>query len=210
MEFKKRLKALRILHGYTQEQLAEKLSLSKANISKYESGIIEPNLKTLELLSKTFHCTVTYLLDLEGECDYEYPLKPVKERILDMMRENDLSKEDFAKIAGVKPVIVDYWLNGELPICDSQLIKIYDYFTEMYPKTKKYPLYYLFEPNDDCYSEQEKKLVFSYRNTPEMQQSVDKLLGIDTPQGINIGEDIAETVKKTQQSADIKCNSRSE
>ena len=43
-----------------------------------------------------------------------------------------------------------------------------------------------------------------------MQPAIDKLLGIDTPQGINIGEDIAETVKKTQQSADIKCNSRSE
>lgn len=195
MEFKDRLRALRILNGYTQEQLAKKLSLSKANISKYESGIIEPNLKTLELLSKTFKCTVDYLLDIEKQqCDYSFPIKPIRERIVDIMHENNLTKNDFAKITEVKPYIVDYWLNGDLPIGEEQQLKIYDYFKG------KYSLNFLFQPNGfDDFTEQEKEVIASYRNTPEMQSSVNKLLGIDTIATKNIGEDIAETVSKTQE-----------
>ena len=59
-------------------------------------------------------------------------------------------------------------------------------------------------------SENEKAFINAYRNKPEMQPAVDKLLGIDMPSGINIAEDIAETVKKTQQATNIKCNSHSE
>lgn len=64
--------------------------------------------------------------------------------------------------------------------------------------------------SNELFTEREKKFIIAYRNKPEMQPAVDKLLGIDAPSGINIAEDIAETVKKTQQAADIKCNSRSE
>lgn len=180
-EFNVKLKALRMLNGYTQEELAKELSLSKANISKYESGAIEPNLKTLELLSKAFHCSVGYLLGLEEQSTYVSPFKPVKQRIIDMMNENNITKEEFAKIAGVKPEIVDYWLDGKLPLGDAQQIRIYDYFMKAYPKTKNYPLNYLYEPITDDFSEKEKSFITAYRNKPEMQPAVDKLLGIDTP-----------------------------
>lgn len=72
------------------------------------------------------------------------------------------------------------------------------------------PVPFDISPNTFILSDREKELILAYRGKAEMQPAIDKLLGIDTPQGINIGEDIAETVKKTQQSADIKCNSRSE
>lgn len=176
MEFKDRLRALRIINGYTQEQLAKKLSLSKANISKYESGIIEPNLETLRLLSKIFRCTVDYLLDLEKQqCDFSFPIKPVRDRIIDIMHENNLTKEEFAKITEVKPYIVDYWLNGDLPIGEEQQFKIYDYFKG------KYPIYFLFQPNgSDNFTEHEREVMASYRNKPEMQPAINKILGIET------------------------------
>lgn len=63
--------------------------------------------------------------------------------------------------------------------------------------------------SDEIFTEHEKNFVIAYRNKPEMQAAVDRLLGIDAPQGINIGADIAETVKKTQRSADIKSVSHS-
>lgn len=58
-------------------------------------------------------------------------------------------------------------------------------------------------------SEHEKRLISAYRDKPEMQPAVDKLLGIDSAPAKNIGEDIAETVIKTQNALNTRCNSNS-
>ena len=57
------IKKLRILNNLTQLELADKLNLSKANISKYESNQIEPNTETLIALSSLFNVSVDYLLE---------------------------------------------------------------------------------------------------------------------------------------------------
>lgn len=62
MTFGKRLRQLRNEFNLTQTQLAEKISLSKANVSKYEADSVEPNLQTLRLLSKFFSVSIDYLL----------------------------------------------------------------------------------------------------------------------------------------------------
>ena len=59
------------------------------------------------------------------------------------------------------------------------------------------------------FSEHEKKLISAYREKPEMQPAVDRLLAIDSAPAKNIGEDIAETVIKTQIALHTKCNSNS-
>ena len=56
-------------------------------------------------------------------------------------------------------------------------------------------------------SEHEKRLISAYRDKPEMQPAVDKLLGIDSAPAKNIGEDIAETVINTQNALNTRCNS---
>lgn len=58
-------------------------------------------------------------------------------------------------------------------------------------------------------SEHEKRLISAYRDKPEMQPAVDKLLGIDSAPAKNIGEDIAETVINTQNALNTRCNSHS-
>ena len=58
-------------------------------------------------------------------------------------------------------------------------------------------------------SEHEKNLISAYRDKPEVQLSIDRLLGIETAPSKNIGEDIAETVMKTQKALHTKCNSNS-
>ncbi|MDF2505516.1 helix-turn-helix transcriptional regulator [Clostridium sp.] len=62
MTFGQKLKQLRMESNLTQSELAEKLNLSKANISKYESNDIEPNLQTLTAISKLFNISIDYLL----------------------------------------------------------------------------------------------------------------------------------------------------
>lgn len=67
MTFGARLKELRKMAGLTQSDLASKLSLSKANISKYESEEIQPSLQTLVKLSDIFETSTDYLL---GNTDF--------------------------------------------------------------------------------------------------------------------------------------------
>ncbi len=62
MTFGERLRQLRKEFDLTQTELADKISLSKANVSKYESNSVEPNLQTLRLLSKFFGVSIDYLL----------------------------------------------------------------------------------------------------------------------------------------------------
>lgn len=62
MTFGQKLKQLRTDRNLTQSELAEKLNLSKANISKYESNDIEPNLQTLTAISNLFNISIDYLL----------------------------------------------------------------------------------------------------------------------------------------------------
>jgi transcriptional regulator with XRE-family HTH domain len=56
-----RLRELRIEKGLTQEELGELINLTKANISKYESGKLEPNIDTINYLSNFFDVSVDYL-----------------------------------------------------------------------------------------------------------------------------------------------------
>ena len=62
ISFGSRLKELRISKNLTQEDLAKKINLSKANISKYEADLVEPSLETLSLLAKLFDVSTNYLL----------------------------------------------------------------------------------------------------------------------------------------------------
>lgn len=62
MEFNEKLKELRKQHNMTQEQLAEKLYVSRTAISKWESGKGYPNIESLKNISKTFSVSIDELL----------------------------------------------------------------------------------------------------------------------------------------------------
>ncbi len=51
-QFGEQLSAARKAKGYTQEQLAEKLAVSRTNISRWESGKMMPDLDTIKRLSQ--------------------------------------------------------------------------------------------------------------------------------------------------------------
>lgn len=50
MEINTKLKELRIELGLTQEQLADKLGISRVNYTRYENGKVRPNYETLLLI----------------------------------------------------------------------------------------------------------------------------------------------------------------
>ena len=62
MEFNQKLQELRKQKGLTQEELAEKLYVSRTAISKWESGRGYPNIESLKAISKFFSVTLDDLL----------------------------------------------------------------------------------------------------------------------------------------------------
>ena len=62
MEFNEKLQELRKQKGLTQEELAEKLYVSRTAISKWESGRGYPNIESLKAIAKFFSLTVDELL----------------------------------------------------------------------------------------------------------------------------------------------------
>lgn len=62
MEFNEKLQELRKQKGLTQEELAEKLYVSRTAISKWESGRGYPNIDSLKAIARFFSVTVDELL----------------------------------------------------------------------------------------------------------------------------------------------------
>lgn len=69
MSIGERIRAARIRSGFTQEELAEKLNLSRSAVAKYEADEIEPKLSNLVALAKVLHVSTDYLLAMSGEED---------------------------------------------------------------------------------------------------------------------------------------------
>ena len=59
MEIKNILKKLREDNHLTQEQMAERILVTRQAVSRWENGETQPNTDTLKLLSKEFGATIS-------------------------------------------------------------------------------------------------------------------------------------------------------
>jgi len=62
MNLSERIQTLRKSKGMSQEQLADKIGVSRQAISKWESGQIAPEIDKVILMSDIFQVTTDYLL----------------------------------------------------------------------------------------------------------------------------------------------------
>ena len=69
MDFNEKLQQLRTKSGLTQEQLAEKVFVSRVAVAKWESGRGYPNLDSLKSLAKIFNISIDDLLSSEELID---------------------------------------------------------------------------------------------------------------------------------------------
>ena len=65
MEFNEKLQELRKQKGLTQEELSEKLYVSRTAVSKWESGRGYPNIESLKAIARLFSVTVDELLSTD-------------------------------------------------------------------------------------------------------------------------------------------------
>ncbi len=75
MDFSEKLVSLRKQRGLTQEELAEKIGVSRQSISKWESKVSFPDLEKIVKLSEVFNVSIDYLLKENGEDGHEIPLE---------------------------------------------------------------------------------------------------------------------------------------
>ena len=68
MNLSEKIMLLRKKQGWSQEELANRLNISRQSISKWESGQSQPDIDKIILLSQLFQVTTDYLLlDQENE-----------------------------------------------------------------------------------------------------------------------------------------------
>lgn len=73
MKLSDKLVGLRKSAGMSQEELAEKLNVSRQAVSRWEMGTAMPDAVNILQLSKLFHVTTDYLLNEEYESDADLP-----------------------------------------------------------------------------------------------------------------------------------------
>ncbi len=64
---------LRKENGWSQEDFAEKLNVSRQAISRWENGTAQPDAENILQISKLFHVTTDYLLNDDYESDGDIP-----------------------------------------------------------------------------------------------------------------------------------------
>ncbi len=62
----KKLKQLRAQYELTQEQLAEKLQISRVNYTRYETGASRPDYETLLAIADFYEISLDELFDRKG------------------------------------------------------------------------------------------------------------------------------------------------
>ena len=77
MTFGETLKTARIKAGYTQDELADKLAVSRSAIAKWENDRGMPDIANLKALAKALDVSVDYLLDEEGSLDLSVTKKAI-------------------------------------------------------------------------------------------------------------------------------------
>ncbi|MCR5090559.1 MAG: helix-turn-helix domain-containing protein [Oscillospiraceae bacterium] len=97
METRDVLKQLRENNHLTQEQMAERMRVTRQAVSRWETGETQPNTETLKLLSREFNVSVNTLLGSPRQLVCQCCGMPLKEDGL-LSRETDGSfNEDYCK-----------------------------------------------------------------------------------------------------------------
>ena len=88
MGFAENLTELRKLNNYSQEDLAERIGVSRQTLSKYETGESLPDIEKCRLLAEVFSVTVDDLISYEknDEENMGYGIPPKGKHIFGMVR----------------------------------------------------------------------------------------------------------------------------
>ena len=97
MKFGENLKKIRILKKLSQEDLAEKVKVSRQSISKWETGDAYPTMNNLLELCKIFHCKINDLVN-DNIIDIDSLNDEVKTKVVSLKKEEQKKMKVLSKI----------------------------------------------------------------------------------------------------------------
>ena len=127
ISFGQKLKSARKEAGLTQEQLADKLVVSRQAVTKWESDRGLPDIENLKNLSKVLNVSLDYLLDHEDSIDLSVIREPIN---LDDYNYKRTFRGRWVKKTGKKDMIVIgkyphakiYYLQSKLKLTQSEKV----------------------------------------------------------------------------------------
>lgn len=93
METKEVLRILRTQKGLSQDELAEKLFVTRQAVSRWENGETTPNVETLKLLSKFFDVSINTLLGTPRQLICQCCGMPLEDSTLSREPDGSLNEE---------------------------------------------------------------------------------------------------------------------
>lgn len=109
--FKNVLKQLRLNNKWTQDELADRLGISRSAISMYERGEREPDFETLEMIADFFNIDMNYLHGMTDQTtvlNQSYYLNKDSQEAAQFLYENPNYKVLFDASRKVKPEDIDF------------------------------------------------------------------------------------------------------
>ena len=146
MKFADKMLDLRKKSGLTQEELAEKLAVSRQAISRWEMGLAVPDASNLLQISQLFKVTVDYLINDEYSCDEDIPIIKSKEESLsrEMKKVPAMIKSTLIGLAiSVILALLLFPFHAELPVLVIPIIALpfpAFYFSVFYKELKSLKL----------------------------------------------------------------------
>ena len=89
MKLSDKIIKLRKANGWSQEDLAERLNVSRQAISRWENGTALPDANNILQLSKLFHVTADYLLNEDYDSDNDIPCVKEVQQALDIKKSHN-------------------------------------------------------------------------------------------------------------------------
>lgn len=133
MVFSKRLAELRSKNKMTQQELADKIGVSRGTIGMYEIGRRDPDTDTLVKIAKIFNVTIDYIL---GEADTPRP--KLKESVVreiggsyhasNAAPAEMITLPILGDIRAGKPLFAEEHVKGQMPFPKQMLTQGYDHF----------------------------------------------------------------------------------
>lgn len=117
-----KIRMLRINKNITQEELAQKLSVSSQAVSKWERSISSPDITLLPVIARYFGITLDELFN------YRLDALTYKERFIRFMADNDVLRFGEFKLKSGR--ISPYFITTERYSSGSQLTKIGEFYAE--------------------------------------------------------------------------------
>lgn len=121
--------------GYTQEELAKKLGVSRSLVNNWENGYANISLKQLIMLAYIYQVPIDYLLGIIEEIDnYDYhyidtmDLKSIGLKLKDIRKTNKMTQDKFAQKIDTKRSSISYYEIGRMMISTADLKQICETF----------------------------------------------------------------------------------